>query len=72
MKFHPLYEALLDGRYQPAIDVLTDNEGHYMARYTDVHGVTLEAIDESRAEATRRCLDAVREGVREGTITPTY
>lgn len=72
MRFHPLYEALMDGRYQPAIDILQDGEGNYLARYTDVHGVTLEATDTNRAEATRRCVDAVREAVREGTITPGH
>ena len=42
-----------------------------LARYADAHGVLIEVVDSSHAEAHRRCTADVLEGVRDGRITPT-
>ena len=71
MRQNRFYEAMMEGRYQIPIDVNMTADGEaYCARYTDIHGVTIEVTDQSRAEAHRRCTDQVRDGVREGTIVP--
>jgi hypothetical protein len=75
MMVNRFYEAILEGRYQLPIDMLqgTDDEGApaYLARYADAHGVLIEVVDSSHAEAHRRCTADVLEGVRDGRITPT-
>ena len=64
------YEALVEGRYQPRIDVHQTDEGDYEAVYADINGNRITFRDESQNEAFRRCSDAVVEAIREGRVHP--
>jgi hypothetical protein len=64
------YEALLEGRYQPRIDVEKTEDGTFTASYADVNGNTVTFTDVSQNEAFRRCNDLVIDGIREGKIHP--
>ena len=64
------YEALVEGRYQPRIDVHQTDEGDYEAVYADINGNRITFRAESQNEAFRRCSDAVVEAIREGRVHP--
>lgn len=64
------YEALLEGRYQPRIDVQEGEDGQFTALYEDINGIRITFKDASQNEAFRRCSDLVVEGIREGKIHP--
>ena len=64
------YEALMEGRYQPRIDVKRREDGQFEATYEDVNGNKTSHADSSESEAFRRCNDKVVEGIREGKIHP--
>jgi hypothetical protein len=63
------FEALLEGRYQPRIDVNAVEVG-FEAVYEDINGNRITYKDASQNEAFRRCNDLVVEGIREGKIHP--
>ena len=67
---NPYYEALMEGRYQPRIDVEQTEDGQFEARYEDINGNRVTFTDASQNEAFRRCSDLVVEGIREGKIHP--
>lgn len=63
------YEALLEGRYQPRIDV-SEADGIYTAKFEAPNGVKVEKTSVDQAEAFRQCSYEVMEGIRQGTIHP--
>lgn len=63
------YEALLEGRYQPRIEVTRTDAG-FEALYQDINGNRITYTDVDQNEAFRRCSDLVVEGIREGKIHP--
>jgi hypothetical protein len=64
------FEALMEGRYQPRIDVKELEDGSYEALYEDINGHRISFKDASQNEAFRRCNDLVVEGIRNGEIHP--
>ena len=64
------YIALMEGRYQPRIDVKEDASGSYEAVYEDAMGHRIAASHEDRNEAFRRCNDKVVEGIKAGDLHP--
>ena len=70
MQNNQYYEALLEGRYQPRIDVKRLDNGDYRASFESPAGVKVEFVDSDQAEAFRRCNDQVVEGIKDGKIHP--
>lgn len=64
------YEALVEGRYQPRIEVNKHADGDYHAVYEDIKGNRIETVHEDQNEAFRRCNDQIVEGVKQGKLHP--
>lgn len=64
------YEALMEGRYQPRIEVAQTADGTFEALYEDINGNRITYTDASQNEAFRRCNELVVEGIRDGKIHP--
>lgn len=61
-------EALLTGHFQIPVQLEELTDGRYLASYTSPQGQTVTAVHEDRAEANRRCMDQLRNGVMNGQV----
>jgi hypothetical protein len=69
MNINQYYEAMLEGRFNPTINLDKQNDGSYKATYEGYKG-KVEVNDNSPTYATNECARLVREGVMNGEIIP--
>lgn len=53
----------MDGHFPVRIEVTTQDDGTFKGSWTSPAGQTVEVVEQSAEEATRRCSDLVRDGV---------
>ena len=63
------YEALIEGRWRPTINVDTLDDGRYRAHYSS-NEKTIECVDASQSYATGEVARLLREGVKNGEFNP--
>ncbi len=63
-------EALLEGRWQPTINLDKQTDGKYRAHWTDYTGTTVEHTDEISTYAMNVVQNEIRNGVLNGTLKP--
>ena len=64
------YEAMMEGRWRPTIDVDRTEDGKWRASYTDNNGTVLEATDELQSFAVNQVQGMLKDGAMNGTINP--
>lgn len=62
-------DAFMSGHFQVPVTIEELTDGRFMATYTSPHGETVRSTHEDKAEANRRCVDQLRDGVLKGSIT---
>lgn len=66
--FDTFKDAFMTGHFQVPVAVEQLTDGRYIASYTSPQGQTVTAVHEDRAEANRRCVDQLRNGVLNGQV----
>ncbi len=61
-------DAFMNGHFQLPLDIAQQPDGTYVATYERPDGQTIRATADDVAEANRRCMDAIRESVLDGTL----
>ena len=64
------FAAMNAGRFNPTINVDKQPDGMYRAHYTTDKDTVIEVIDDSQSWAFSEVARLVREGVKNGEITP--
>lgn len=64
------YEAMMEGRWRPTIELDKLDSGEYRAHYTDQNGRTIEFVDEVSTYAVNQLQGMLKNEVANGTIVP--
>lgn len=70
MNINRYAEAMLEGRFNPTINLDKLDNGDYKAWYEGYSGPKVEVTDNSPTYATSECARLVREGTLNGEIVP--